>query len=578
VVRVHPTVPQQKIPLWFQHHIDRPDLFAPAKIQKAQQMAVRMVALNQLKNGQFLSRKIIPIDVRDAYARLYGVRREAQLRQPADTPRHEAKTRHAEWTAEIETRIETLRAQRKGVGQPLTRLDAIALAGRWYTWYVKQYVDDPGPEKRWRDLSDHLVWDVIYPHAPENYLQDPKTDPHWDWAKDAEVREAVRPQIAEEARVARFLASEGIALNSEAYARFVDAVSDNLHLAIALLRRRAAGDYSPDPTPESFLPFAQTAAARASGIGCWELFEGYVKAKRPADNTVDRWRAVFLQMQRDFADAGANGITEDAARSWITGLITENRSAQTVREVWLAASRSVFSWAALHKHIHRNPFAEIRVDVPRQARNRETKAFKPEEVLIILRAASAHNRPRTARERARRWAMWLCAYSGARSGEITQLRGIDVEQRGDFHVMKLTPDAGTIKTRKTRIVPIHEHIIEQGFLNTVWEVGNGPLFYNPAKKPRANVDPLKPSRSRAATARAHLSDWVRDLGVKDPEVSPTHAWRHTFKQTASRIGISENVHDEITGHAPASEGRKYSTPTVEDMAEALKKFPRYSLD
>lgn len=541
-------------------------------------MAVGMVALNQLENGQFLSRKVIPIEVRDAYARLYGVRREAQLRQPADTPRPEAKTRHAEWVAEIETRIETLRAQKNGTGQPLTKLDAIGLAGRWYTWFVKQHEDEPGPEKRWRDLSDLLVWDVIYPHAPETYLQDPKTDPHWDWAKEAEVREAVRPQIAEEARVARFLACEGIALNNEGYARFVDAVSDNLHVAIALLQRRAAGDYTPDTTPESFPPFIRGAGARASGIGCWELFEAYVSATRPADNTVDRWRAVFLQMQRDFADHGADGIAEDAARSWVTGLVSEQRSAKTVREVWLAASRSVFSWATLHKHIRKNPFAEVKVDVPRQARNRETKAFKPDEVQVILRASAAYKQPRTARERARRWAMWLCAYSGARAGEITQLRGIDIEPRGAFHVMKLTPDAGTIKTRKTRIVPIHKHIIEQGFLDMVRQVGNGPLFYNAAKAPRANIDPLKPSRSRAATARAHLSDWVRELGVKDPEVSPTHAWRHTFKQRAARAGISENVHDEITGHAPASEGRKYTTPTVEDMAEALKKFPRYTVD
>ena len=53
------------------------------------------------------------------------------------------------------------------------------------------------------------------------------------------------------------------------------------------------------------------------------------------------------------------------------------------------------------------------------------------------------------------------------------------------------------------------------------------------------------------------------------------AWQHTFKQRAARNGIAENVHDEITGHAPASEGRKYTVPTVEDMAAALKKFPRY---
>jgi hypothetical protein len=71
---------------------------------------------------------------------------------------------------------------------------------------------------------------------------------------------------------------------------------------------------------------------------------------------------------------------------------------------------------------------------------------------------------------------------------------------------------------------------------SVRRVGSGPLFYNLDETPRANVDPLKPSRSRAATARAHLSDWVRELGVKDPEVSLTHAWRHTFNSGPRAMG------------------------------------------
>ena len=66
MVRAHPTVPQQQVLLWFQQRTDRPNLFACAKIQKALQMALRMVALNRLPNGQFFSRKVIPVDVRDA--------------------------------------------------------------------------------------------------------------------------------------------------------------------------------------------------------------------------------------------------------------------------------------------------------------------------------------------------------------------------------------------------------------------------------------------------------------------------------------------------------------------------------
>ena len=145
--------------------------------------------------------------------------------------------------------------------------------------------------------------------------------------------------------------------------------------------------------------------------------------------------------------------------------------------------------------------------------------------------------------------------------------------------MLITPDAGTVKDRELRIVPLHSHIIAQGFLEFVRKVGKGPLFYNSRKKSKTDADdPLKPRRARAATTRAHLSTWVRELGVTDPEVKPTHAWRHTFKQIANRVGIPEHVHDEITGHEQASIGREYAKPTVEDMAEAMTKFPRYSLD
>lgn len=541
-------------------------------------MALRMVALVRAADGRWFARKVIPEDVRKEYARLYGPAREAHFKIAGDTNHNEAKAQKAEWEADVETRIATLRAERDGKGQPLTKLNALALAGRWYTWFVKQYEDDPGPPKRWREMGDHLVWNVLYPEAPESYHEDPKTDPHADWEKDPEVREAVRPHVAEMARVATFLASEGKALNAAAYVLFVDAVSDNLLPAITLLERRANGDYSRDATPDTFPAFAE-GRAQASGISCWEMFEAYVVAKRPAPATVSRWRAVFLQLQKDFADVGASGLTEDKAQTWVSKLITAKRAANTVRDVWLSASRTVFAWGKRQKHIRSNPFGDVHVDVPRTIRTRETKSFRPGEARTILRAASTYtDHPKTVQHRARRWVPWLCAYSGARAGEITQLRGRDVKKHGSFYAMTLTPDAGTIKTRKPRVVPIHEHLVEQGFITFVRAMGDGPLFYNPDTKPRPANDPVKPRRSRASTTRAHISEWVRELGITDPELKPTHAWRHTFKQTADRAGIPEKTHDEITGHEHATEGRKYGAPTVEDMAEALKKFPRYPLD
>jgi integrase len=175
---------------------------------------------------------------------------------------------------------------------------------------------------------------------------------------------------------------------------------------------------------------------------------------------------------------------------------------------------------------------------------------------------------------------WLCAYSGARAGEITQLRGQDIEQRDGFVVMKITPDAGTTKSRKARIVPIHEHLIDQGFLEYVRAKGKGPLFYDPPAKAQEtdeSSDPLKPKRPRAVNALNKVAGWVRKLGIADPAVRPNHGWRHTFKARARRADIEKRVRDAICGHEPGEVDDEYDNVTPADMAKALAQFPRYRL-
>jgi hypothetical protein len=41
--------------------------------------------------------------------------------------------------------------------------------------------------------------------------------------------------------------------------------------------------------------------------------------------------------------------------------------------------------------------------------------------------------------------------------------------------------------------------------------------------------------------------------------------------------ITERMSDYITGHAHRTIGAKYGAPTVEHMAAALEKFPRYEI-
>jgi hypothetical protein len=74
-------------------------------------------SLKRVASGAFKARKRIPADVRAEYQALYGPTWEAKLTIPAGTTPlrakalQRAKAQHAEWLAEVEGRIATLRGR-----------------------------------------------------------------------------------------------------------------------------------------------------------------------------------------------------------------------------------------------------------------------------------------------------------------------------------------------------------------------------------------------------------------------------------------------------------------------------------
>ena len=96
----------------------------------------------------------------------------------------------------------------------------------------------------WAELAAIIViWDVIGREAPDEYKANTDADPHWEWAKAPEVRDAVRPVIAELARAASFLASEGIALDAAALQAVHERrVGPDDCECLAVLEKRANGD------------------------------------------------------------------------------------------------------------------------------------------------------------------------------------------------------------------------------------------------------------------------------------------------------------------------------------------------
>ena len=171
-----------------------------------------MVSLQQDPRGNYRARKRLPDDVREEYGRLYGARYEAKFFAPATTKKHEAAQQFREWLNEIEGRISAIHAARDGTGQSLTPQQARALAGEWYEWWTARHSATSHQQvEQWRDA----VHDAIY-SGDVSEEEAERLDADVLWRDREDVRESVRPVLADVGETAQFLAAKRMALTSEA--------------------------------------------------------------------------------------------------------------------------------------------------------------------------------------------------------------------------------------------------------------------------------------------------------------------------------------------------------------------------
>src|SRR5450759_4021058 len=151
-----------------------------------QNVRLTMSALTRNKAGGYTARKSIPKDVRADYQLLFGPGWEAKVTLPADLPLPEAKAKFAEWLAEIETRIETIRARQRGEAQALTRKQARALAGEWYQQFIARHEESPGGPERWSMAFDVLVEE----------LRDLDPEGMWAQGQSVDLERVLRDNLA----------------------------------------------------------------------------------------------------------------------------------------------------------------------------------------------------------------------------------------------------------------------------------------------------------------------------------------------------------------------------------------------
>jgi len=342
--------------------------------------------------------------------------------------------------------------------------------------------------------------------------------------------------------------------------------------ALNVAMHRDEGDE--DPPPPAFLNGGATEPLREaiSDTSIRKIFESYrleLQATGRGRNAESRWAPIVDSLVNFIGHDQAPNLTRNDVVRWKDQLL-KTLSPKTVRDSYLATARAAFGWAVDNSVVAQNPCSGIKVRLSRKTLSRE-RGFSDAEATGILKAS--RNYEGSARESltmiaAKRWLPLLCAYTGARIGEIAQLRVEDVRNDSGINFARITPDAGTVKSGYYRDVPLHVEIIGVGFLDYVASKGSGPLFY--ASTTRTGKTPP------ASIVADRVAKWIRSLGIADSSVQPNHGWRHRFKTVATELGLNARVVDAIQGHSARTAGDRYGDITLKAKQIAIAKFPTYN--
>lgn len=109
---------------------------------------------------------------------------------------------------------------------------------------------------------------------------------------------------------------------------------------------------------------------------------------------------------------------------------------------------------------------------------------------------------------------------------------MDVRQIDNTWCIVIEPKAGAVKDDHRRTVPLHDHLLEQGFLEFAQKKkGRERLFYD--EKPGVDASEKNPQYGEVA---GRLGRWAREtLKVTAKDVDPNHGWRHRFKASYASI-------------------------------------------
>ena len=522
-------------------------------------MAFRMATpYRHPKTGVYWFRKAVPTALQAAVgAKMF--QRTLDTKDP-----EEARRRFVQVAADVQEHWAALLV----VPDRMTPRARLALAGEFYRWSVARHTEDPGKPDHW---ENRIQLDMRQLRPSGGRIPAP-------WMVIDDDLES-------------FLAERKIHVAESDMWDLVIAAANAALLARRTLLQQATGDYRPNPEAERFPAYVAPTpvrepmpSAKQSGDGRLTLHEhwdAFVTERKLSLGTQKRWRPLIHAFEKHLGRDNLATATPLEIGNWKLALIAGGKlSNVTIGDGYLAALRTFYNFGVANGKLKENPCENIRVAKEKVVEDKpaEARDFKPHQCALILSESLREPDPRTSPRfaAARRWIPWLCAYTGARVNEMSQLRKQDllpgiVGQEKVWEI-RITPSAGTVKGNKARDVPVHPHLVEMGFVAFVQGCDDGPLFYDP-KRGRGGSK-FNPTFRKVGDK---LARWVREIGVDDPDIDPNHGWRHSFKTAARRARMSDEVREGIAGHATRTVGQKYGDMPLDVKWAEITLLPRFDV-
>lgn len=301
-----------------------------------------------------------------------------------------------------------------------------------------------------------------------------------------------------------------------------------------------------------------------------DVMPEWITRTKPEDKTVRACKRALVLFAEATANPNLNEITKATGAKFVSFLLDpkQNFGNKTAHN-HASYINALLNIAVKLDLIDRNP-VDLTFDKTEGAQRREPWTDDELNTMFSNRLFTEHMNEvphwRGVSPTEGRAMLLLALHTGARIGEIAQLRAQDIQQRGGLAVIRITAEAGTVKTAESeRTVPLPGHLLQDkwfaAWLQSAAKL-SGPVF------PAMHGTVSGPSDVAVKWLRAFRAY----AGLPPGGLNGAHRFRHTLRTWLAEVGVNTETADAITGHAATgSSGRKVytATATLPAMKSAL---------